>query len=210
MIPFERYSDLMFTENLKLFITENISKEQEKLPDDPAIVILIRDAWGHIVGCNCRSLKPENTFAKYIKAKVNEDVQLIYGVERLQTDKNVYVFEGEFNSMFLENGIAVGGVGMMHGIENVLGVNKESVIQVVDNDPRNPQVVKALEGLIDAGYNVVIMPGNIDDEDVNDMMKNHKLSSSQIKQIIDENTYSGLNAKLKMTEWKKCRTMNTR
>jgi hypothetical protein len=197
-------NDLMFTENMRDFIRENIDPNLENVPTDPHIVILIRNEKDKIVGCNGRSLKPENPFSKYIKAKVNEDVKLVYGLERLSTSEKIYVFEGEFNSMFVDNGIAVGGVNNMLGIETFLGVNKESVVLVIDNDKRNPEVVRSIEKAVDAGYEVVIFPGNIECGDVNDLVLEHKLDTDGLQKFLDENTYSGLRAKLKLSEWKKC------
>jgi DNA primase len=200
-IPVERWDDILYVENMKLFVNENIDPDQERIPFDPHIVILIRNADGQIIGCNGRSMKPQDVFSKYIKAKVNAKVSLVYGLDRLKLSEKVYVFEGEFNSMFVPNAISVGGVNMMLGVERLIGVNKESIIQVVDNDPRNKEVVEAMEKLIDAGYSVVILPGNITSEDVNDMVVKDKLQT--IQKILDDNTYSGLRAKLKLIDWKK-------
>ena len=46
------------------------------------------------------------------------------------------------------------------------------------------------------------MPKYIKEKDVNDMVLSGK-SSKEIKKIIDDNSFSGLNAKLKLSEWNK-------
>jgi len=195
---------LFYTDNTKEWIINHIDPNHECTSTAPCVGIFIKDKDGNVVGVNCRSLKPENQFSKYIKAKVNPDVKLIFGIDRIDRTQKVYVFEGEFDSMFIPNSVAVGGVGMMSGIENLLSVNKEHIVQVVDNDPRNKQVVKAIENLVEEGYAVTILPGNIEGKDVNQLVIDHKYSPAQIKQLIDENTFCGLSARLKISEWKRC------
>jgi len=202
-IPKNRYDSLFYTDNMREWVRSHINSEYEG-PPVPCIGIIVKDKDGKIIGVNGRSLKPENKFSKYIKAKVNEDIPLIFGLDRLNLLEKVYVFEGEFDSMFLPNAIAVGGVGMMSGIEKLINVNKEQIIQVVDNDPRNKEVVSVIGNLIESGYAITILPGNIEGKDVNDLVRENKYDSIQIKKLIDDNTFSGLTAKLKFAEWKKC------
>jgi hypothetical protein len=202
-IPSGQYHNLLYTDSLRLFITENIDKSQIYLPDDPAIVILIRDTKGNIVACNCRNLS-DRANVKYIKAKVDEDIVPIYGIDSIKRDMKVYVFEGEFNSMFVRNAVSCGGAAVMNGVENILGVNKELIVQVVDNDPRNPHVVKILENLIDEGYSVVILPNTIEESDVNDLIMNAKLDIASVTNFLELNTYRGLSAKLELSLWRKC------
>lgn len=203
MIPEKFWSEIIYTDNMNLWVKENINKDQDS-STDAHVVVLIRNSDGDIVGCNGRSLKPENKFNKYTKAKVNEDVHLIFGIERVDTSRKVYVFEGEFNAMFVDNAVAVGGINNMFGIEKLLGVNKELVVLVVDKDRRNKEVVTMTSNLIDEGYAVVLFPGNIEGKDVNEFVTHAKLSTDQIQKLLEDNTYAGLSARLKMTEWRKC------
>ena len=49
------------------------------------------------------------------------------------------------------------------------------------------------------GQKVVIWPSTIKEKDINDMI----LSGLNVQSMIELNTYSGLQAKLKFTTWKK-------
>jgi hypothetical protein len=49
------------------------------------------------------------------------------------------------------------------------------------------------------GQKVVIWPSTIKEKDINDMV----LSGLNVQDVIKSNTYSGLEAKLKFTTWKK-------
>jgi hypothetical protein len=72
-------------------------------------------------------------------------------------------------------------------------------VWIYDNEPRNREIVKRIGNTIDKGESVVIWPESIDDKDINDMV----MSGLDVQSVIESNTYSGLEAKLKFTTWKK-------
>ena len=52
------------------------------------------------------------------------------------------------------------------------------------------------------GYSIVLFNDTFRGKDINDMIKsNHSLE--QIKEYIENNTFKGLKAKMKFTEWRK-------
>jgi hypothetical protein len=71
---------------------------------------------------------------------------------------------------------------------------------IVDNQPRNKDVARVLDKIIASNYNVVIWPQNIEEKDINDMV----LNNIDPVKVISKNMFSGLQAKLKFTEWKRC------
>ena len=72
-------------------------------------------------------------------------------------------------------------------------------IWIYDNEPRNPEIVKRISNTIDRDEKVVIWPTTIIEKDINDMV----LAGHNVRSIVESNTYSGLEAKLKFTTWKK-------
>jgi hypothetical protein len=70
---------------------------------------------------------------------------------------------------------------------------------ILDNEPRNLQIVQRYDKLISAGEQVVIWPTSVKEKDINDMI----IAGLNPQQIIKENTYQGLEAKVKFTTWKK-------
>jgi len=70
---------------------------------------------------------------------------------------------------------------------------------VYDNEPRNSQIIKRYESCINKGEKIVIWPSSIKEKDINDMV----LSGRDVQRVVECNTYSGLEAKIKFTEWKK-------
>jgi len=56
---------------------------------------------------------------------------------------------------------------------------------------------------VEQGYKVCIWPDFISEKDINDMIIKQDLTGSAIQAIIDQNTFSGLAAKLRLQQWGK-------
>jgi len=159
--------------------------------DDERIIIPLRDTNGNLFGYQGRSLDPKNKM-RYITIML-EDKPKIYGLDKINKEETVYVVEGPFDSMFLSNSIA------MCGSDVDLSDFNYKLVYVFDNEPRNVQIVKRIEQVIDKGQSVVIFPPDIKQKDLNDMV----LNGLDVQNVVECNTYSGLEAKLKVNYWKK-------
>jgi hypothetical protein len=72
-------------------------------------------------------------------------------------------------------------------------------VWIYDNEPRNREIVNRISKTIDSGDSVVIFPSSMDEKDINDMV----IAGHDVQKIVECNTYSGLEAKLKFNTWKK-------
>ena len=131
---------------------------------------------------------------KYITIKVDDNKQKIYGLDDVDWSKRVYVVEGPIDSLFLDNCIATA--------QSDLRVDGDDVVLIPDNEPRNNEVVKQVKTYIDGNFNVVIWPSDIKEKDINEMILSGK-TERDIKDIIARNTFNGLLARTKLSEWKK-------
>ena len=146
----------------------------------------------NLIGFQGRSIDPNPI--KYITVMINDESPKIYGLDNIRTDAPVYVTEGPFDSTFVRNAIAMCGADAdvsRWGISNP--------VWIYDNEPRNREITNRISKTIDSGQSVVIWPESIDDKDINDMVMN----GLDVQSVIESNTYSGLEAKLKFTTWKK-------
>jgi len=125
---------------------------------------------------------------------LNDDAPKIYGYDSIRKELPVYVVEGPFDSTFIDNSIALCGAD-----GNLRCLEGSSVVLVYDNEPRNREIVSRIGNSIGRGDRVVIWPRDIVEKDINDMV----LAGINVKSVIESNTYSGLEAKVKFTEWKK-------
>ena len=159
--------------------------------DEPRIIIPLFYQ-NTLVGFQGRALGSNKI--KYITVMLNDNAPKIYGLDELQKDKTIYVTEGPFDSTFIPNAIALCGADgdlAKWGISNP--------VWIYDNEPRNTEIVSRIARTIDRGERIVIWPTSVKEKDINDMV----LSGLDVQSVIELNTYSGLEAKLKFTTWKK-------
>ena len=161
--------------------------------DDDRIIIPLRNSKGELFGYQGRSLDPTSKM-RYITVMLDENAPKIYGLEKINTQKPIYILEGPFDSLFMENSVAMCGSDV-----DIRTFGWSSYIWVYDNEPRNREIVNRLERSINRGDQVVIWPSNIKEKDVNEMI----LAKHNICDIIKTNTFSELKAKLKLNLWKK-------
>tara|TARA_R100001594_G_scaffold113214_1_gene148065 strand:- start:330 stop:1322 length:993 start_codon:yes stop_codon:yes gene_type:complete len=159
--------------------------------DDSRIVIpLVKDS--ELIGIQGRSLGPSSV--KYITVMLNDDAPKIYGLDKIDEQKPIFIVEGPFDSTFLENSIAMCGSDV-----DIRAYSWSNYIWVFDNEPRNREIINRISNTIDRGEKVVIWPSNIHEKDINDMV----LAGHHVMDIVQSNTYSGLEANLNFTTWKK-------
>tara|TARA_R110000765_G_scaffold175764_1_gene280668 strand:+ start:438 stop:683 length:246 start_codon:yes stop_codon:yes gene_type:complete len=73
---------------------------------------------------------------------------------------------------------------------------------IYDNEPRNKEINKQIEKTINQGKSVCMWPDNMKCKDINDMIIDG-YSKEQIQEIITNNTFSGVAAKLRFAEWRR-------
>jgi hypothetical protein len=125
---------------------------------------------------------------------LDEEQPKIFGLDKIKENKPVYIVEGPFDSTFLENSVAMAGSDA-----DVRAFDWSSYIWVFDNEPRNREIINRISKVINRGNKVVIWPNNIEQKDINDMV----LAGRDVQSIVEYNVYSGLEATLKLNNWKK-------
>ena len=188
-IPEEFYSDLYLC--TKFFKWAKISNKQ----DHPRLVIPFRDATGEVFAAQGRAFGDETP--KYLTVKF-QDKPKIFGFDRVDVSRRIYVVEGPIDSLFVDNCIAVAGADFGSIIKSEQRF--ANITYILDNEPRSKEIIKKMETLIETGNELVIWPDSIKEKDINDMI----LAGQQdIQTIIENNTFTGLTAKMKMSAWKR-------
>jgi hypothetical protein len=140
-----------------------------------------------------------NSKVKYITIKLSDDNLKVYGLDRVDKTKKIYVVEGPIDSMFLQNSLAM----MDASLYNVIStVGNYDYTFVFDNEPRNKDVCKHMQKAITMGKSVCIWPKHLDMKDINEMIL-RGYSPAMIQGIIDSNTFSLLKAQLEFGSWSK-------
>ena len=132
--------------------------------------------------------------------RFQDDVPLIFNYNNVDKSKTIYVTEGPIDSLFLPNSIAVAGSDFKKIDDSI----KEKAILIYDNEPRNTEILKKIDEVIDLGWSVCLWSDRRVNglKDINDMIQSG-LTALDITDIITSNTYNGLSAKLKFKEYKK-------
>jgi hypothetical protein len=122
-----------------------------------------------------------------------EDKPKLFGLDTLNTNDPIYIVEGPFDSFFLENSVAMCGSDI-----DIRSFGWSDYIWVYDNEPRSRQIADKISSAIDRGDKVVIWPSGIEHKDLNEMA-NYGIN---VKSVVQSNVYQGLEAKLKLSNWK--------
>lgn len=135
---------------------------------------------------------------KYLYSVLDEEKSSIYNLDFIDRTKRVYVVEGQIDSLFLPNCVAVGNAN--YGAPELKKLRDKVIVP--DNQPRNPEVVKQIKEAVDMGYPVCIWDKHYA-KDLNEMFA-IGYTLEEIKNIIDRNTYKGAAAQLMFKLWKRC------
>jgi len=184
--------DFYYAENFKEFVNsiKSDSFDNVGFGEERIVIPIVRN--NELVGVQGRALSTNPI--KYLTVMFDDDAPKVYGIDRVDRSSTVFVVEGPFDSHFLPNSVALcGSDGEVRDLEG------SDIVFVYDNEPRNREIVAKIGKVIDGGGRVVIWPNNVGEKDLNDMV----LAGRDVKNVVESNIYSGLEAKLKFTTWKK-------
>ena len=186
----------------RLYHIDDISKIHQLAPKykdrikttEPRLAIPFFSENGKLTGLTLRDYGANPL--RYIMVKINENSPTIFGLDCISKDTPVKIVEGPLDSLFLDNCIAAAGASF----NKIANLGLDNPIIIVDNEPRNETICKVLHKNIQEGHRVVIWPDNIQEKDINDMVK----ANLDVQEIINYNTFQNLEAELKFRTWRKC------
>ena len=197
-IPKDYFNRLFLCNKFQAYVNKlkpgTFGKETDKY-EHPRLIIPFYDVDEKVFAIQGRAFGKEQP--KYITLKLYENKQKIFGLERINLHKTLYIVEGPIDSLFVDNCIAAAGADIQ------LPGDSKDVVFVFDNEPRNKEIIKRMYNVIDDSYKLVIWPESIKEKDINEMIVNGK-TKQQIQTIISDNTYSGLSALTKLNTYKRC------
>ncbi len=197
MIPETYYSDLWYVIKFKQWANKIVPGTFEDVTyDEPRLIIPFYNEQRELVAFQGRSFNPKSK-TKYLTVKLHEHALKIYGMDRVDESKPVYILEGPIDAMFIPNAVADAGSGM----SDAKSKYKNRVL-VWDNEPRKKETVSKMIAAIDNGDQVCIWSNENKHNDINDAILAGRSIDSIMKEITNR-TFSGLIAKATMTTWKK-------
>jgi len=198
-IPKEWFPRLYFSSDFGSFVKEMVPDYETKsynIINEFRIIIPIYDEQKNLVAFQGRALMKSK--AKYITIKIDAESVKIFGMDTVDYSKRVYVAEGPFDSMFLQNSVATSDAAI-YKVASLF----PTATYISDNEPDNRDIKRVMRRIIDLSLELFIWPSMLKPfKDINEAIK-AGYTSSQLMNIIDNNTFRGLNATLEMQNWEK-------
>ena len=197
-IPSKFFDDLYYAQDFKSFVYEMIPDcDKTLIAGENRIIIPFYDEKNNLLGFQGRAIIDSRI--KYITIKLDDDNKKVFGLERIDFTKKIYVVEGPLDSLFLNNSIAMMDASLYNAVSIV---GNYDYVFIYDNEPRNHDIVKHMSKTIKLKKNICIWPKNIVEKDINDMILSG-MNGSEVQGIIDSNTFEDLKAELEFKLWKK-------
>ena len=187
------FGQIYFTDGWYSWVNQQKSCFEKITADHARIVIPFIDGEGEWFGFQGRAIDPREKL-RYMTIMLDESKTKVYGLDRVNFEKTVYVTEGPFDSLFIDNAIAMAGADIDWNL-----LKEKEVVFVFDNERRNKEIINRMQKAIEKGYEIVIWPTSIKEKDLNDM----HVAGHDVQSLVEFNTYQGLEAQVKLSEWKK-------
>ena len=197
-IPEHRYEDLYFVDDIQKFKQFADGYDEKIKGNEPRLVLPFFDEKKELIGLSGRAIRGEKL--RYITIRIKDDAPMIFNQQNVNKFQTIYVTEGPIDSLFLPNAISVGNANLKSAGEIF---DKNNLILIWDNEPRNKEIVREIKSAIDDGFKVCIWPQQILEKDINDMIVKQKLNIEEILFTINKNTFSESKALLQFNLWKK-------
>jgi hypothetical protein len=195
-IPSYYHYKLYYAPKFKQWVNEIIPDKFDATFDEPRLVIPFFDKNKKMYAFQGRSL--DNSEPKYYSIVIDTSYPKIYGLDKINFNKQYYIVEGPLDSLFLPNCLAMSGSHFDIGLKNI----KENAVIIYDNQPRNKEICTNMQNCLKNGMKIVIWPDNILFKDINEMIMNN-ISAETILDIIKNNTFSSMEAELRLKQWVK-------
>lgn len=163
------------------------------------LCIPFEDENNKIVFYQTRSIAKNDPSPKYLSKAGSE--KTIFGINRVSSDCDyIFMFEGPIDSMFVKNGVGIGGVTLNKIQQNQLkSFPFFKKIWVLDNQHIDSTSKQKTKELIESGERVFIWPKSSNFKDFNDLAIYTKADEIPHEFIL-QNSFSGLQAKLKASQ----------
>jgi|TARA_R110001592_G_scaffold221158_8_gene475895 hypothetical protein len=196
-IPESTYNRLYYVDDIRDLSQLNSKYAKALNIKQPRLAMPFIRMDGQLSGVALRDIRGGKL--RYINLKVKEEDPTVFGMDVVDLKREIFVVEGPIDSLFIDNSIAAAG-SAFNKID-LLGLTHFTVI--FDNQPRNKEICSLIHKQIKSGNRVCLFPEDIVEKDINDMVL-AGLTTDNISSIINNNTYEGLEAELRFTEWRKC------
>lgn len=181
-------------------LAKTVNPETRHTFKESRLVVPIYDANKNLLAVQGRVIDKKSKSIRYLTERIEGVAadQLIFGIENVDFNQTIYICEGVYDSLCLDNAVGFLGVSTMLNLPEIL--QDKDLVFVLDNEPRNGDVMRVYKLLIERGHKIVIWPSSMREKDLNEMFLRY--GKEQLERIIKEKTYVGLSADLTFCKWR--------
>jgi len=196
VIPVEYHCELYYAADFGKFVKETRPDKHHKVMDGQnRLVIPFFSKKGKFIGYQGRGLSGGMRYIT-ITFDESENDPFIFGMDKLNSEKTIYILEGPIDSMFVENSIALAG-----STKHIDFDPKNSVL-IFDNECRSKEIVSLMQARLHDGYGIFIWPSASFYKDIN-LLAMGGWRNKDIMDMINNNTYRGMSGELHINLWKR-------
>jgi transcription elongation factor Elf1 len=200
-IPSSTHFKLYYAPRFKAHVNSLIPEKFEDVEkDEPRLILPFVNVKGQVYGFQGRAFHDKSI--RYITIMLDENQPKVFGLDSIDPTKLVNVVEGPIDSLFLDNCVAMAGADAR---TTDICDDPANIRIIYDNEPRNDQIVKKIAKAIEDGYNVFLWPDGESAKDINDFVKQTNMDRPTLMRYLEANTYRGLRAMARFSQWSKCK-----
>lgn len=196
-LPTAALDHLHFTDQWTQWIAETTWEYTFVEDHAPRLVIPWYDRGGTLLGAQARRIDTTGQAARYVTLKAPTTIDKLYGWDRVEHHRRIYIVEGPLDSWFLPNAVASMDADLLRVYDHYF--SSYTAVCAWDNEPRNVSVCRAMKAAIDRGISVVVWPTHLQEKDLNDMAQ----AGHDVPTLVAQHTYKGLRAELEYLRWHK-------
>lgn len=200
-IPAEFMKDLRLVPNIQSFITRLPGYEETKMPAKAAVAIPFFDDSKNLLYIQFRLM--DHPALRYFTADIAKSENKIWGLDRVDWNRRVYVCEGPLDAMFMDNGLAVAGASVLSIRKYLQQRCQKGYTLVFDRDYiYNAEIFALLSQAINENESVVLYDRSVVGKDINDIVMEKNWSRQELMKYLEAQTKTGLAAKLELSSFK--------
>lgn len=200
-IPERTYNDLYFAISMNVFSKILPDYAETKFDDYPRLILPFINKDGIVTHIQGRAVGDAQYIPKdkrYVTLELVPDVSKAFGMNQIDNNKTVKVVEGPIDSLFLKNCVAMAGSDVDFSL-----FNPDTTTFIFDNEPRNKEIIRRMETVINKGFGVCIWGDEINSgDDINDLILKD-FTPDELDAYIESKTFRGLKAKMELAKYKK-------
>jgi len=187
----------------KIFKTKQYQEKWRKNVCFEGIVVPFLNSKNNAIGFGMRMLNSDGYFRYLNMVTQSSSERFFFGENTVNHNLPIIVLEGMLDKLTFDRDTQILSMISANLKLNYLKeIQKSHSIYVFDNEFLNSSINRSILKVIDDGKYVFLWDAYVKAKDINDLKVKYNWSDSNIIDFIKKNTFSGINAKLKLAERK--------